>query len=163
MARAGAAVFHAGCVGIGGEPLVEILRSDGVDTDFILPVESIQGNAIIQVDPTGENCILLYGGSNQSVTEKQVEETLHGFGMNDYLLLQNEINLLSAIVDAPGEYRVKYYRDAQGKELDSDLDYHLRVGNDSENLLRIYFLHDDERQRIVIGSLPDHLTTFSIQ
>ena len=64
---------------------------------------------------------------------------------------------------APGEYRVKYYRDAQGKEMDSDLDYHLRVGNDPENLLRIYFLHDDDRQLIVIGSLPDHLTTVSIQ
>ena len=47
--------------------------------------------------------------------------------------------------------------------MDSDLDYHLRVGNDPENLLRIYFLHDDDRQLIVIGSLPDHLTTVSIQ
>ena len=63
----------------------------------------------------------------------------------------------------PGEYRIKYFRDAQGKESDSDLDYHLRVGNDPENLLRIYFLHDDARQMIVIGSLPDHLTTVSIQ
>ena len=64
---------------------------------------------------------------------------------------------------APGEYRIKYYRDAQGKEIDSDLDYHLRVGNDPKNLLRIYFLHDDAQQRIIIGSLPDHLTTVLIQ
>ena len=63
----------------------------------------------------------------------------------------------------PGEYRIKYYKDAQGKDRDSDLDYHLRVGNDPENLLRIYFLHDDSEKRIVIGSLPDHLRSVKIQ
>ena len=63
----------------------------------------------------------------------------------------------------PGEYRIKYFRDAQGRECDSDLDYHLRVGNDSENLLRIYFLHDDAEKKIVIGSLPDHLRSVKIQ
>ena len=63
----------------------------------------------------------------------------------------------------PSEYRIKYYKNAQGKNADSDLDYHLRVGNDPENLLRIYFLHDDARRRIVIGSLPDHLKTVTVQ
>ena len=63
----------------------------------------------------------------------------------------------------PSEYRIKYFKNEQGKEADSDLDYHLRVGNDSENLLRIYFLHDDAAQRIVIGSLPDHLRSVKIQ
>lgn len=63
----------------------------------------------------------------------------------------------------PSEYRIKYYKNAQGKDADSDLDYHLRVGNDPENLLRIYFLHDDARRRIVIGSLPDHLKTVTVQ
>ena len=62
----------------------------------------------------------------------------------------------------PAEYRIKYFRDAQGRERDSDLDYHLRVGNDPENLLRIYFLHDDEKQLIVVGSLPDHLRAVKI-
>ena len=63
----------------------------------------------------------------------------------------------------PAEYRIKYFRDAQGRERDSDLDYHLRVGNDPENLLRIYFLHDDEKQLIVVGSLPDHLRAVKIR
>ena len=63
----------------------------------------------------------------------------------------------------PSEYRIKYFKNAQGKETDSDLNYHLRVGNDSENLLRIYFLHDDERRLIVIGSLPDHLRSVTIR
>ena len=99
LARAGATVFHAGCVGNGGEPLLEILRADGADTSFILQANVFQGNAVIQVDPTGENCILLYGGSNQCITEEQIEETLTGFGRDDVLLLQNEINNLPLIVD----------------------------------------------------------------
>ena len=59
----------------------------------------------------------------------------------------------------PGEYKIKYFRDAMGKQRESALDWHLRVGNDTENLLRIYFLYDDENRLIVVGSLPDHLKT----
>lgn len=61
------------------------------------------------------------------------------------------------------EYTIPYYRDAQGRPRDSELDCHLKVGNDSENLLRIYFLHDDRNRKIVVGSLPRHLTTATIQ
>ncbi len=99
LARAGADVYHAGCVGYGGETLLKTLREDGIDTTFVLPVQQLQGNAIIQVDKTGENCILLYGGSNHCITDKQVEETMAGFGSNDYLILQNENNNLRLIVD----------------------------------------------------------------
>ena len=41
--------------------------------------------------------------------------------------------------------------------------YHLCVGNDMENLLRVYFLHDDDKKLIVIGSLPRHLRAVTIQ
>ena len=63
----------------------------------------------------------------------------------------------------PTEYKIRYGKNAQGKDTDRDLDYHLRVGNDPENLLRIYFLHDDSRQLIVVGSLPDHLRSVKVQ
>ena len=63
----------------------------------------------------------------------------------------------------PGEYKIKYFRSGKDKPKESALDYHLRVGNDAENLLRIYFLHDDEKRLIVIGSLPRHLKTARIQ
>lgn len=42
------------------------------------------------------------------------------------------------------------------------LDLHLKVGNDSENLLRIYFLYDKEKKLIVVGSLPKHLKTLTL-
>ena len=100
LARAGAEVCHAGCIGVGGEPLKNLLEENGVDASFLRPVSVPQGNAVIQVAPSGENCILLFGGSNQCVTAEQIEQTLSRFDAGDYLVLQNEINLLPQIVDA---------------------------------------------------------------
>ena len=99
LAKAGAKVFHAGCLGIGGEKLEKILREYGVDTSFLLPVNQIQGNAVIQVTPFGENSIVLFGGSNQCISEEQVNNTLSSFGEGDFLVLQNEINNLPMIID----------------------------------------------------------------
>jgi ribokinase len=99
LARAGAAVYHAGRVGAGGGSLRALLAENGVDTGFLPDTEELQGNAVIQVTPAGENCILLFGGSNQCVTEEQIDRTLAAFQPGDYLVLQNEINLLPRIVD----------------------------------------------------------------
>jgi uncharacterized coiled-coil protein SlyX len=59
----------------------------------------------------------------------------------------------------PLEYKIKYYRDERGKIHESVLDLHLKSGTGTENLLRIYFLYDKEKQLIVVGSLPKHLKT----
>ena len=67
------------------------------------------------------------------------------------------------IAYTPTDYKIPYFKDERGKTVDSDLDYHLCVGNDPENLLRIYFLHDDANQLIVVGSLPDHLRAVKVQ
>ncbi len=96
-------VFHAGCLGAGGESLKALLEENGANTRFLKPVSELQGNAVIQVEQGGENCILLFGGSNQCVTKEQIAETLEGFCPGDVLVLQNEINLLPEIVDAAFE------------------------------------------------------------
>jgi len=62
----------------------------------------------------------------------------------------------------PAQYKIKYFSGARGKPVESPLDFHLRVGNGAENLLRIYFLHDDEKKLIVVGSLPRHLRAVTI-
>lgn len=103
LARAGAAVCHAGCVGAGGEQLAALLRENGVDITFLRPVGCLQGNAMIQVNDAGENCILLYGGSNRAVTREQVDETLAQFSAGDYLVLQNEISCLEYLVRRAAE------------------------------------------------------------
>jgi len=99
LARAGANVAHAGCMGPGGESLRDALKENGVDVSALLPVEEMQGHTVIQVNPDGENCIILFGGSNQCVTEKQIAETFRDYGPGDWLVLQNEINLLPEIVN----------------------------------------------------------------
>ena len=99
LARAGAEVCHAGCLGAGGEPLRQLLAGDGVDVSALKEVDEMQGHTVIQVDPSGENCILLYGGSNRCVTQAQIDDTLSRFGPGDWLVLQNEINGNAAIVN----------------------------------------------------------------
>ena len=100
LARAGADVAHAGCIGAGGESLKALLEQEGVDTSGLRAVQEMQGHTVIQVNPDGENCILLYGGSNQCVTAEQIDRTLAGYGAGDWLVLQNEVNGLPAIVEA---------------------------------------------------------------
>ena len=64
----------------------------------------------------------------------------------------------------PGQYKIKYFNNLRTrKPMESGLDYHLRVGSDPENLLRIYFLHDDKKKLIVVGSLPKHLKAVTIK
>ncbi len=100
LGRAGAEVFHAGAVGPDGQFLVDLLREAGVDTHLVKQLESVRtGNAIIQRDPAGNNCILLYGGANQAITREQAEESLEGFGAGDYIVLQNEINQMPFLME----------------------------------------------------------------
>lgn len=59
-------------------------------------------------DPGGQNaqnCIILYGGTNQMQTKEFVDEVLADFGEGDYLILQNEINMLDYIIDQAYEKR----------------------------------------------------------
>ena len=100
LSRAGAKVCHAGLIGEDGGFLKKLLRQNGVDVSRVRDCPGKNGHAIIQVDrQSGRNCILLYGGSNQSMTKAFAAEALEGFGAEDMLLLQNEINELDAIID----------------------------------------------------------------
>ena len=100
LARAGADVWHAGCIGKDGLFLLDLLQEAGVQTDYVHVLEDVRtGNAIIQSDVQGDNCILLYGGANQCVTKAQIDDTLHHFAPGDWLILQNEINHLSYLVE----------------------------------------------------------------
>lgn len=102
LARAGAAVYHAGAVGEkDGQFLTDILKANHVNTDYIKVLQGeATGHAMITVDYSGQNSIVLYGGANQKIGSSQIEETLQGFNPGDYILLQNEISNLAAIIDA---------------------------------------------------------------
>ena len=103
LARAGAKVCHAGCIGEDGLFLRDMLRAAGVDTDYLRVTDTPTGNAIIQVNSRGENCIILYTGANGSVTKDFADEVLERFGPEDLLLIQNEISSLPYIIDKAKE------------------------------------------------------------
>lgn len=54
-------------------------------------------------------------------------------------------NAKGVIGQTPQKYKIKYFPEKQGELAESVLDYHLKVGNKADILLRIYFLHDDEK------------------
>lgn len=97
-ARAGGTVSHAGKIGGDGTVLTDILRESGVDTDFVTVGDGPSGHAVIQVDPSGQNCILLFGGCNQEITHEEIDRALAHFQTGDYLILQNEINGLDYLM-----------------------------------------------------------------
>lgn len=99
LARAGAQVYHAGLVGEDGEFLRELLRQSGVDTRFVETCDGPSGQAIIQVEKSGQNSIVLYGGANRRLTLDFIDRVLAVFGPEDLLVLQNEVNLLSELID----------------------------------------------------------------
>ena len=99
LAKAGVAVYHGGMIGEDGQPFLDACKEYGVNADYIKMIEGKTGHAIIQVDKNAQNCILLYGGANQKLTESYVDEVLSNFESGDILLLQNEVNQLPYIVD----------------------------------------------------------------
>jgi len=92
IARAGGQVVHIGAIGNDALWTRDILVSSGVDTSGIEVLESATGHAIINVDPSGENCIVLFDGANVLVSEGQISAALTGAKAGDWLLLQNEVN-----------------------------------------------------------------------
>jgi len=106
-AKAGGQVLHAGLVGRDGSFLVEKLQAAGVDTALMQASAEVSGHAIIQVADSGQNCILLYGGTNQLLTESYVESALSDFGGEGLVLLQNETNLTALIIQKAAEKGLK--------------------------------------------------------
>lgn len=100
LGRAGANCRMAGMLGHDGKRLLSALSSSNVDVDLIRFVEGSSGHTIIQVDQNGQNCILYYGGANKAITQDYIDEVISTCSINDYILLQNEINMLAEIMDA---------------------------------------------------------------
>ena len=108
LARAGVETYQAGAIGTDGMFLLEQLKEAGVKTDLVKILDDVRtGNAIIQNDEEGDNCIILFGGANQAISKEQVDEVFEHFKKEDYLLIQNEINELSYIVEKAKEEGMK--------------------------------------------------------
>ena len=103
LARAGARVFHAGCVGEDGKRLTDKLTENSVDVSLVRTSKQPSGHAIIQVEKNGQNSILIFGGANREITSEQIQGVVSGFSDGDRLILQNEINGIPEIIDCAHE------------------------------------------------------------
>ena len=101
FAKAGCSVYHAGAIGkFDGEILLNVLKKAGVDISNIQLREDVtSGHTVIQVDKNGQNCILLYGGANQSLQKDHIKQVLSKFKVGDLLMLQNEVNNLDYMME----------------------------------------------------------------
>lgn len=99
LGKAGAQVIHGGIINHADTFLTSVLHTAAVDISRIKTTNTPSGHAIIQVEPSGQNCILLYPGANHEFTQDYIEYVLGDAGQDDIILLQNEINCLDLIFE----------------------------------------------------------------
>lgn len=109
-ATAGAVTHHIGAIGKGDEWLLEPFLRLGLDQTHIRSVNQKTGHAIVCADATAENSIVLHSGANRAITAERIDTSLALAEPRDWLILQNETNLVAyaaAKVQARG-MRVAY-------------------------------------------------------
>lgn len=99
LSRAGTMVYHAGAIGEDGMRLKSALEEAGVKTTFLQVLSEPSGHAVIEVDGSGQNRIIVTQGTNGRITKNYVDEVLGHFEKGDILLLQNEISNISHIME----------------------------------------------------------------
>lgn len=109
LAKAGVQVYHAGAIGEDGIWIKNQLNDWGVNVDFLTVSDGPTGHAIIQVEPNGQNAIIIHGGANQSIHSAQIHHVLQNFEKGDILLVQNEINVLPELLLAASERGMKIF------------------------------------------------------
>lgn len=98
LARATACVYHVGCLGEDGAFLKNFLTENKVHTDFIQTIKQPSGHAFIQINPDGQNAIILYPGANHALSMSLIEHALESAQAGDIVLLQNETNATEDII-----------------------------------------------------------------
>ena len=91
--RAGAEVHHIGAVGEDGRWAIERLATLGVGSSHIAELATTTGHAMIAVDQSGENSIILHSGANYEILLSDIETALANAVTGDWFVCQNETNL----------------------------------------------------------------------
>lgn len=112
MAFAGNDTYFAGIIGSDGGLLKDALVDKGVCIDYMKISNRPTGHAIIEVDQSGQNHILLYGGTNKEIDFEYIDEVLSHFSKGDIVVLQNEINNVPYIIERCYEKEMKIFFNA---------------------------------------------------
>lgn len=91
-ARAASRVVHVGAVGPDGGWATDYLLESGVLTQHIQRLDVPTGHAIINVDASAENTIVLFPGANREIALASVMAALADAGSQDSFVTQNETN-----------------------------------------------------------------------
>ena len=99
--RAGARVHHAGRIGndTDGQWMLDEMNSMNIDLSNVDICDEVTGHAVIQVDQNGENSIVLFGGTNQTLNKPFIDKVLSRYGPDTALMLQNEVNELPYLIE----------------------------------------------------------------
>lgn len=100
--RLGAEVAMIGAVGkdVSGDKLIDSLRKEGINVDYIKRVDIPTGNAIVTVDKNGDNTIVVYSGANFQVDEELINSCEAVIEENDFIILQLEIPMNTVLYSA---------------------------------------------------------------
>lgn len=107
LSKAGVRVIHGALLGKDGKLLTDTLSAADVDISRIKQLESPCGHAIIQVNKSGQNCILLFPGTNHCLNRAYISDFLSDAEPNDILVLQNEVNALDIIFEVAHEKQLQ--------------------------------------------------------
>lgn len=93
-AQAGAPTHHLGAMGQGDDWVIDRLHARGVDTTYILRLaDQVTGHALILLDGSAENSIIIHPGANRALDVSALENAMGAIRPGDTLLLQNETSL----------------------------------------------------------------------
>lgn len=107
LARSFSQVYMAGMVNEQESEIHTFLRENNVHDEYVFYSEQPTGHAVIYVDQSGQNSITVFGGANQALTEKMIEEILSHFSEGDLVLIQNETNQLETILHGAHARKMK--------------------------------------------------------
>ncbi len=98
LAKAGSDVLHVGKINEHDALFKQTMIKSGIDCKFVECTESPTGHAIIQVTPSGENAIVLFGGANLELNEKDILYALDEANRSDWVLTQNETSSIEQVL-----------------------------------------------------------------
>ncbi|MCR5782101.1 MAG: ribokinase [Clostridia bacterium] len=97
--NAGARVLAAGRVGADGDYLTDYLSSHGVDISFVDRGEGYTGHTIIEVDPEGQNQMILFGGANREITPGYCDRIIEANRDADLIMMQYETSCVEYMIE----------------------------------------------------------------
>jgi ribokinase len=75
-----------------------VMIKHNINCKYVSCTETPSGHAIIQVTPSGENAIVLFGGANHELTTQDLMQALDDVKSTDWVLTQNETNAVDEVL-----------------------------------------------------------------